>query len=154
MLWQQGRGNYRPFPPSWCLALPPVCWGRELGTSLESGWARGCRSMKRGAWNRVSYVKGALMGRFSCQFVNTGVRQCRTFWIMRHNLFVVQTDSQNNCCPSVENSLCPKGKIKDVFPTWQNWSLHMWVLKIPTSRSRSGKWRLSIDFGVMFRGFR
>lgn len=64
----------------------------------------------------VSCVTGALMGSFSCQFVNTGVRQSRTFWIMRHNLFVVWTDCQKNCWRSIENSLCPKGKIKDVFP--------------------------------------
>lgn len=79
---------------------------------------------------------------FSCQLVNIGVRQCRTFWIMRHNLFVVWTDCQKNCCHSIENSLCPKGKIKDVFPKWQNWSLHLWVLKIPTPRS----WKVETEY--------
>lgn len=102
MFWQQSWGNYRASPPCRCL-------GWDLaGLENVDPWKE--------VHGAVSCVTGALMGSFSCQFVNTRVRQCRTFWIMRHNLFVVWTDCQKNCWRSIENSLCPKGKIKDVFP--------------------------------------
>lgn len=70
---------------------------------------------------------------------------------------ILDNEAQFICCLNrlVEKLLsfilCPKGKIKDVLPTWQNWSLHMLVLKVPTPRSWG--WRLSIDFRVIFRDF-
>lgn len=97
MFWQQGWGNYRPFPPSWCLTLPLVCWGR----SWAHPWDLGRQELIHGQrW--MELCQRSCGGQsFSCQFVNMGVRQCRTFWIMRHNLFVVWTDRQKNCCHSI-----------------------------------------------------
>lgn len=134
MFWQQGWGNYRPSPPSWCLALPSVCWGTSQGSGQAGkGW-----SMKK-RWMELCPL---CHPSFSCHFGNKGVQQCRTFWIMRHNLFVVGTDCQKNCCHSTEKQSLSEGKNKGCFPNMTKLEPTHVGLKVPAPRS----WKLENEY--------